>query len=177
MTAPEEATHFLKLCMIQRLAIPIRVIQRTEARALIMSIVRVLIVDDFDPWRGFVIQQLSQQPRVRVLDCATDGLEAVKKAEELRPDLIFLDISLPKLNGIDAARQIRKVVPKAKIIFLSSDPDPDVVRAAFLSGGLGYVLKSDAGEALLIGMEAVLLGKQFVSPSLMRMDDFPDSQD
>jgi DNA-binding NarL/FixJ family response regulator len=155
----------------------VRVIERMELQALLMSTVRVLIVDDFDPWRGFVIQQLRQQPHVRVLDCASDGLEAVKKAEELQPDLIFLDISLPNLNGIDAARQIRKLVPKAKIIFLSSDPDPDVVRAAFLAGGLGYVLKSDATEALLIGMEAVLFGKQFVSPSLAKMDDLPDSDE
>lgn len=136
-----------------------------------MSISRVLIVDDFDPWRGFVIQQLSQHPHIRVLECASDGLEALKKAEELQPDLILLDIGLPKLNGIVAARQIRKRVPKAKIVFLSSDADPDVVRAAFLAGGMGYVLKSDAAGALLMGMEAVLLGRQFVSPSLAHLAD------
>ncbi|MGC2529577.1 MAG: response regulator transcription factor [Candidatus Acidiferrum sp.] len=136
-----------------------------------MLIVRVLIVDDFGPWREFVIEQLTQQSHVRVLDCVSDGLEAVQKAEELQPDLIFLDIGLPSLDGIEAARQIRKRVPKAKIVFVSSDSDPDVVRAAFLAGGLGYILKSDAGGALLTGMEAVLLGRQFVSPSLTNVKD------
>jgi DNA-binding NarL/FixJ family response regulator len=136
-----------------------------------MSIVRVLIVDDFAPWRGFVIEHLQQQPHVRVLGHAADGLEGVQKAEELQPDLILLDISLPKLNGIEMARKVRNLVPKAKILFLSSNADPDVVRAAFCAGGAGYVLKVDAGAALLAGMEAVLLGRQFVSSSLIGIED------
>jgi DNA-binding NarL/FixJ family response regulator len=142
-----------------------------------MSVVRVLIVDDFDPWRAFVIQHLNKQTHVRVLGCATDGLEGVQKAEELQPDLILLDISLPKLNGIELARKVRKLVPKAKILFLSSNADPDVVRAAFCAGGAGYVLKVDAGGALLAGMEAVLVGKQFVSSSLIGIEDLVDSED
>jgi DNA-binding NarL/FixJ family response regulator len=101
----------------------------------------------------------------------------MQKAEELQPDLILLDISLPKLNGIELARKVRKLVPKAKILFLSSNSDPDVVRAAFCAGGAGYVLKVDAGGALLAGMEAVLLGKQFVSSSLVGIKDLADSQD
>jgi len=139
-----------------------------------MSIVRVLIVDDFAPWRGFVIEHLEQQPHVRVLGYASDGLEGVQKAEELQPDLILLDISLPKLNGIEMARRVRKLVPKAKILFLSSNTDPDVIRAAFCAGGAGYVLKLDAGGALLAGMEAVLLGRQFVSSSLIGIQDLAD---
>ena len=139
-----------------------------------MSIVRVLIVDDFAPWRGFVIEHLEQQPHVRVLGYASDGLEGVQKAEELQPDLILLDISLPKLNGIEMARRVRKLVPKAKILFLSSNTDPDVIRAAFCAGGAGYVLKLDAGGALLAGMEVVLLGRQFVSSSLIGIQDLAD---
>ena len=138
------------------------------------SFVRILIVDDFDPWQGFVIQLLREQPNVRVIGFASDGLEAVQKAEELQPDLILLDIGLPKLNGIEATRQIRKLVPKAKIIFLSSDSDPDVVRTAFLAGGQGYVLKPDAEGALLPSIEAVLLGKQFVSGGLKGIEDLAD---
>jgi len=140
-----------------------------------MSVVRVLLVDDFDPWRSFVIEHLDDHPHVRVLGCASDGLEGLQKAEELQPDLILLDISLPKLNGIELARKVRKLVPKAKILFLSSNADPDVVRAAFCAGGAGYVLKSDAGGALLAGMEAVLLGKQFVSSSLTGIEDLAAS--
>jgi DNA-binding NarL/FixJ family response regulator len=142
-----------------------------------MSIVRVLIVDDFDPWRAFVIQHLNNHSHFRVLGCASDGLDGVQKAEELQPDLILLDISLPKLNGLDMARKVRKLVPKARILFLSSNADPDVVRAAFCAGGGGYVLKADAGGALLTGMEAVLLGKQFVSSSLAGIEDLAGSKE
>jgi DNA-binding NarL/FixJ family response regulator len=136
-----------------------------------MSLVRVLVVDDFDPWRAFVVQHLNEHPHFRVLGCASDGLEGVQKAEELQPDLILLDIRLPKLNGIELARKVRKLVPKARILFLSSNDDPDVVRAAFCAGGAGYVLKADAEGALLPGMEVVLLGKQFVSSSLSGIED------
>jgi DNA-binding NarL/FixJ family response regulator len=133
-------------------------------------------VDDFDPWRVFVIQQLSQQPHMRVIECASDGLEGVQRAEELQPDLILLDVSIPKLNGIEVARKVRKLAPKARILFLSSNADPDVVRAAFCAGGGGYVLKADAGGGLSAGMEAVLLGKQFVSSSLKGIEDLADSE-
>jgi DNA-binding NarL/FixJ family response regulator len=133
-------------------------------------------VDDFDPWRVFVIQQLSRQPHMRVIECASDGLEGVQRAEELQPDLILLDVSIPKLNGIEVARKVRKLVPKARILFLSSNADPDVVRAAFCAGGGGYVLKADAGGGLSAGMEAVLLGKQFVSSSLEGIEDLADSE-
>jgi DNA-binding NarL/FixJ family response regulator len=81
------------------------------------------------------------------------------------------------LNGIELARKVRRLVPKAKILFLSSNADPDVVRAAFCAGGAGYVLKMDAGGALLSAMEAVLLGKQYVSSSLVGIEDLADSQD
>jgi DNA-binding NarL/FixJ family response regulator len=100
-----------------------------EPQEYMVSKVRVLLVDDFDPWRVFVIQQLSHQSHVRVIGCASDGLEGVQKAEKLQPDLVLLDVGLPKLNGIDMARKVRKLVPKAKILFLSSNADPDVVRA------------------------------------------------
>jgi DNA-binding NarL/FixJ family response regulator len=131
-----------------------------------VSLIRVLIVDDFEPWKGFVITHLAEQPDVRIVGFAADGLEAVRKAKELQPELILLDVSLPKLNGIEVARQIRKLVPKSKILFLSSNSDPDVVREAFCAGGQGYVLKSDAAGALWPGIEAVLRGRQFVSTSL-----------
>jgi DNA-binding NarL/FixJ family response regulator len=134
-------------------------------------------VDDFDPWRNFVIEHLRQQPNVLIIGFASDGLEAVKKAQELQPDLILLDIGLPKLDGIAAAGQIRKLAPKSKMLFVSSDAEPASVRAAFHAGGGGYVLKTDATIALLPGMEAVLLGKRFVSPSLTEMDNMTDVEE
>lgn len=81
------------------------------------------------------------------------------------------------MNGIELARRVRRLVPKAKILFLSSNADPDVIRAAFCAGGAGYVLKMDAGGALLDAMEAVLLGKQFVSRSLIGIEDLTNAEE
>jgi CheY-like chemotaxis protein len=103
---------------------------------------------------------------LRIVGVVSDGPEAVLKAEELQPDLILLDIGLPKVTGIEAARQIRKVAPKSKILFVSQGLDRDVAHAALSEGGHGYVLKSDAYNELLAAVEAVMQGKKFVSRKL-----------
>ena len=131
-----------------------------------MSLIRVLVVDDFKDWRRQVRLLLQLRPEYHVIAEASDGSEAVQKAEELKPDLILLDIGLPTLNGIEAARQIRQRSPNSEIIFLTQNNDLDVVRAALGTGALGYVRKIDAGRELLPAMDAVLGGKQFVSSSL-----------
>jgi DNA-binding NarL/FixJ family response regulator len=100
----------------------------------------------------------------------SDGLEAVQKAEELQPDLIVLDIGLPGLNGIEAARRIRKLSPNSKILFASQDCAPDVVQEALSLGALGYVLKAHAATDLLAAVEAVLRSEQFVSPTLINAE-------
>jgi DNA-binding NarL/FixJ family response regulator len=128
--------------------------------------IRVLIVDDFENWRRQVHSLLQARPAWEVIAEASDGSEAVQKAEDLKPDLILLDIGLPKLHGIEAARRIRQRSPSSKIIFLSQNSDLDVARAALDTGALGYVLKTDAGRELLPAVDAVLRGKQFVSSSL-----------
>lgn len=97
---------------------------------------------------------------------AADGLDAVEKAEALRPDLILLDVGLPTLNGIEAARRILALDPDTRILFLSENQSWDVVEAALGVGGPGYVLKSDAGRDLLSAMEAVVEGQRFISRSL-----------
>jgi DNA-binding NarL/FixJ family response regulator len=140
-----------------------------------MSQITVLIVDDFEPWRQFVAATLQKVPGFRVIGVAPDGPEAVKKAEELQPHLILLDICLPKMNGIEAARRIRVVAPVSRILFVSEMPDADIIKAAFSAGGCGYVLKSDAEPWLLVGIETVLLGKKFVSRSLPQIDGSADS--
>jgi DNA-binding NarL/FixJ family response regulator len=136
-----------------------------------MSLVRILIVDDFEPWRQFVASSLQKVPGMRVIGIASDGLEAVQKAEELQPDLILLDLGLPKMSGIEAARRIRIVAPRSQMLFLSDTRDSDVVRATFEAGGCGYVLKSGAASGLLEGIEAVLLGKHFVTRTLAPLDE------
>src|SRR5580765_835305 len=92
--------------------------------------IRVLVVDDFEPWRQQVFSMLHTRPELHVIAEARDGLEAVQKAQELKPDLILLDIGLPNLNGVVAAKSIRQVNPDVAIIFLTQSTDEDVVQAA-----------------------------------------------
>ncbi len=124
---------------------------------------RIILVDDFKPWRRFIANMLRENPDWEIVSEASDGLEAVQKAEEFQPDLIVLDIGLPKLNGIEAAASIRKVAPGSKILFLSENRDSDIAAAALGAGGHGYVVKSDGADELLVAVETVLHGKRFVS--------------
>jgi CheY-like chemotaxis protein len=134
------------------------------------SIVRVLIVDDYEPFRRFVCSTLGQRPDLQVIGEASDGLEAVHKAEELKPDLIVLDIGLPTLNGIDVARRIRKSCPECKILFMSQGSSVDVAQAAFSLGAMGYVVKAHAGTEFLPAVEAICRGKMFVGKGLSGLD-------
>jgi len=127
---------------------------------------RVLVVDDYERWRRFVCSTLEKRPELQVISEVSDGSEAVRKAEELQPDLILLDIGLPTLNGMEAALRIRDLSPKSKILFLSEQRSWDIVEEALRTGGSGYVVKSDAERELLAAVEAVLQGKRFVSASL-----------
>jgi DNA-binding NarL/FixJ family response regulator len=133
-------------------------------------IVRILLADDFEPWRSFVASLLQKNPEWQIIGEAEDGLEAVQKAKEFQPDLIVLDIGLPKLNGIEAALSIRKVAPESKILFASENRTSEVVAAAFNAGGQGYVVKSDGANELLVAVEAVLQGKRFVSSTFRGFD-------
>jgi len=127
---------------------------------------RILVVDDYEPWHAFVSTALKTQPQLEIVARACDGLEAVQRAEQLKPDLILLDIGLPMLNGIEAARRIREVSPTSKILFVSENRSPDIAEAALSNGAGGYVLKSDAANELLPAVKAVLEGKRFISASL-----------
>ena len=126
------------------------------------SAIRILLVDDFKPFRHFVVSTLQTKPELQVVGELSDGLEAVQKAQELLPDLILLDIGLPTLNGINAARRIRGVSPKTKIIFLSLETSAEIVKQAFSLGAHGYVVKMDAAGELLAAVTAVLRGDRFV---------------
>ena len=115
------------------------------------------------PFRRFICSTLEKRPELQVVYEVSDGLEAVQKAEELKPDLILLDIGLPTLNGIEAARQIRNLAPESKIVFVSQESSADVVQAALGVGAWGYVVKTRAESDLLAAVETVLSGRQFVS--------------
>jgi DNA-binding NarL/FixJ family response regulator len=128
--------------------------------------IRVLVVEDHRDWRNLVRLLFQMRPEWQIISEVSDGLEAVQKADELKPDLILLDIGLPKLNGIEAARRIRQHSPNSKIIFLSMDNSLDVVQAALSVGGHGYVYKASAQSDLLPAIDAVLRGEQFVSSTL-----------
>jgi len=124
---------------------------------------RFLVVEDSEAFRNFICSTLEKRPELQTVGAVTDGLQAVQKAEELRPDLIVLDIGLPSLNGIEVARRIRKLSPESRILFLSQEFSADVVQAALGTGAHGYVTKTDAGRELLTAVAAVLRGEYFVS--------------
>ena len=140
----------------------------------LLSTIRILIADDYEGWRSQVRSLLQARPDWQVIAEAADGPETVQKAEELKPDLILLDIGLPKLNGIEAARRLRQISPNSKIMIVSMYNSPDVVQAGFSTGALGYVRKTDVKRELLPAIDAVLQGKQFVSSSL-RNHQFTDT--
>jgi DNA-binding NarL/FixJ family response regulator len=129
----------------------------------VLSTVKVLVVDDYAPWLHFVSLALAVKPEVQIVGEASDGLTAIQKVLELEPDVVILDIGLPDINGIQVAKQILEVVPKVRILFLTENTAPEIVRAALLTGAQGYVVKSFAAKDLVPALEAILLNCHFVS--------------
>ena len=124
---------------------------------------RVLVVEDYAPFLQCICSMLRERPDFQVVCEVSDGLDAVQKAKELAPDVILMDIGLPGLHGIAAARRILALHPKCKIIFLTQEYSAEIVEAAFSLGGQGYLIKSRAEGELLPALEAVREGGQFVS--------------
>jgi DNA-binding NarL/FixJ family response regulator len=131
-----------------------------------MEFLQVLVVDDSTLWRDFVLRYFETKTGFKIIGVAVNGLEAVRKVDQLRPDVILMDINLPGINGIEATRQICNTCPGAKIVFVSMLDDSAIVRAAFDVGGSGYILKHDFAEDLFPGIRAVLDSRQFLSRSL-----------
>jgi DNA-binding NarL/FixJ family response regulator len=122
-------------------------------------------VEDHEEFRNFLRLTLQKEAQCIVIGEAKDGLQAVQQAEELQPDLILLDLSLPKVNGMEALRRIRKLSPHTKVVILSQDSSPEVAQGALRLGAVGYLLKSDAID-LPLALDAVLEGGVFVSRRL-----------
>ena len=132
---------------------------------------KILLADDFEPWRRFVVSLLQKRPEWQVLCEVSDGMQALQRVKELRPDLVLLDVGLPTLNGIEAARLIRACAPESKILFVSVHDTFDIAEAALRAGGQGYVIKSRSASDLLVAIEAVLQQRLFAS-STLKGDDF-----
>ncbi len=139
-----------------------------------MSPSKLLIVEDYDPFCQ-LLQSMLRSPHLEIVGQASDGLVAIEKAQSLQPDLILLDISLPKLNGIKAAEKIMQIIPQVKILFLSQESAPDFVTEAFRLGARGYVHKSNAQRELIPAIERVLSGKSYVSTGLRSHQPRKDS--
>ena len=141
---------------------PLRGEAVNDARAG-LPMTRILLVEDFSAYRVFVSSLLMLRPDVRVIGEVTNGLDAVARAQELNPEVILLDIGLPGINGIEAARRILKLMPESKIVFLTQENSGEIMVEALSVGAYGYVIKSRAGTDLLPALDAALQGDQFVS--------------
>jgi DNA-binding NarL/FixJ family response regulator len=124
---------------------------------------RVLVVDDFEPWRRHVRSTLGESSRWRIVAEAADGPDAIEKAVDLRPDLILLDVGLPTMNGIEAARRILAHDPNLRILFVSEHQSWEIAEAALCTGARGYICKSDSGRELSPAMDAIVDGGRFVA--------------
>jgi CheY-like chemotaxis protein len=126
----------------------------------------VLVVDDFEPWRRHVCRELQESSRWRVVGEAGDGREAVRQAQVLEPDLVLLDINLPAMNGLEAARRMLEHRSTVRILFLTEERSPEIADVAFATGARGYAIKSDTGGRLLRATETIANGGRFLSSAL-----------
>jgi DNA-binding NarL/FixJ family response regulator len=133
-----------------------------------VSVIRILVVDDFPAWRRFIRAKLQPHQEFQIVGEASDGVEALQKIKDLRPELILLDIGLPKLNGFEVAKQVRQHCTETKILFVSENRSREIVEEALRLGSGAYVVKTDADNDLMLAVKAVLKREHFVSMSLTR---------
>lgn len=127
---------------------------------------RLLIADDHTLLLEGI--RLMLEPEFELVGSVEDGQSLLVAAKTLKPDIILLDISMPALNGLDAARRIRQFLPSAKLIFLTMHADSDYVTAAFQAGAMGYLLKRAAATELKTAVREVLKGHHYISPLVTR---------
>jgi DNA-binding NarL/FixJ family response regulator len=133
--------------------------------------VRILIADDHEIVRHGLRTLLESQPGWNVVGEASQGVEAVAKAIELKPDVVLIDLAMPELNGFEATRRIRETLPRTEVLVLSVNDAEHVAQQALASGARGYLVKSDAGGELVAAVEAALRHRSFISPRLSQSHD------
>ena len=141
-----------------------------------LSGTRVLVVDDNVSWLRVVTEELAKAS-VHVVGTAADGVEAIDKARALRPDVIIMDLAMPRLNGLDAAREIRGFAAATAILMVSNEGGAPSVRAAFAAGARGYMLKSTAAIELRGALETIVRGGLFVGFGLTKEDAAPGKKE
>jgi len=134
-----------------------------------LSALRILIADDHEVARKGIRSLLESHPGWEVCGEAKDGREAVECAASLNPDILLLDIGMPNLNGLDAARQILATKPEARILILTIHDSEQVVREVLAAGARGFLLKSDAGRDLMAAVEALQNRRTFFTPKVAQM--------
>ena len=142
---------------------PVEFVTRSRTN---VSTIRVFLADDNGDMLTDLRDELADQ--FDIVGVADSGLEAVKSVRELDPDVLVMDITMPLLNGIEAAVQLRAVHPRTKILFLTIHEEPEYISAAFRTGALGYVTKRRLASDLVAAIRAVFEGREFLSPSLKR---------
>ncbi len=134
-----------------------------------MSALRILIADDHEVVRAGVRSVLEGQPDCEICAEAVTGRQVVALAQQLKPDVVILDITMPELNGLEATRQIRKVAPTVQILILSVHESEELVREILNAGAHGYVLKSDAGRELISALQALRKHETFFTSSVAQI--------
>jgi DNA-binding NarL/FixJ family response regulator len=134
-----------------------------------MNSVRILIADDHELFRRGLAAELTQVPGWVVAGEAANGRDAVELAAALKPDIVVLDLTMPELNGLEAARKIISAEPSARVLILTAHESEQLVREVLSAGALGYVLKSDAGRILVAALQALLDGRSFFTSNVARM--------
>jgi DNA-binding NarL/FixJ family response regulator len=125
--------------------------------------IHTLVVDSFEPFRNLTCSALKERAGIRVAGEAADGLEALDKFEELKPNLVILDLDLPKLSGLEVAKTIRHYSSECRIVFLTLDTDPQVAQQSFNSGANAYLIKTNVMAELSIALEEVFSGRTYLS--------------
>ena len=131
-----------------------------------MKVSQILVVDDYEPWRHKICSLLETKPEFRIVGECWNGADAVRRAGELKPNLITMDVGIPELNGIEAAVRVCEVSPSSKILFISENTEPEIVSAAIDAGASGYLRKIRVGTELLPAVSSIIRGGCFFSPHM-----------